>query len=78
MHVRNRVTALRLAAGLSQAQLAKELGVAESSVYRWEIRETEIRDKRKGQLAAFFGVTIPYLMCHHGSEPQPREAEPVA
>lgn len=63
MQVANRLSVLRIAQRLTQAQVAKTLGVDPSTVYRWEMREVGIPDTRKVELAALFGVSVGHLMC---------------
>lgn len=58
----NRLAEIRSAAGISQMDLASELGIDKSTLYRWERGELGIKDERKLQLAARFNVTPGYLM----------------
>lgn len=58
----NRLKELRLAAGLSRPALGRELNVDPMSLFRWENGGRGIKDERKLQLAAYFGVSVCYLM----------------
>lgn len=58
----NRIRDLREATGLKRHELAVELGVDPTTVYRWEKGTTAIDDDTKHQLAARFGVSIEHLM----------------
>lgn len=63
MNVPNRLADLRLAAGLTCAQIAERVERDPSTVYRWEIGEHRIPDDVKPQLARMLGVTVGDLMC---------------
>lgn len=58
----NRLSELRVAAGLSQSALARELEVDQVTVWRWEKGRMAIRDAHKLALAQRFGVTVAWLM----------------
>ncbi len=62
VQVSHRLTEQRLAAGLTQAQLAERIGVHETTVYRWEVGAVDMPQRRMRDLAALFGVTVGYLM----------------
>ena len=57
-----RLKELREERGLSQAQLAKEIGVNHRSISNWEVgaREPDIKNIKK--LCKFFGITAGYLI----------------
>lgn len=59
----NRLMELREAKGLLRSQVAAELRVDQSTVYRWETGRSSIPDPAKSQLAEMFGVTRAYLMA---------------
>lgn len=63
MRVKRPIVVLRKEASLSQAQLAKMLGVSQTAVSQWEISKTfpDIRVAMK--LATIFGVTIEDLLA---------------
>jgi transcriptional regulator with XRE-family HTH domain len=61
-HIANRIRAARLAAGLSQQQLATILGTHQSAVSGWE-RGLAPRAYRLPQIAAALGVTVDALVC---------------
>jgi transcriptional regulator with XRE-family HTH domain len=56
------IHALRVAAGLSQDQLAEKLNVSRAAVSSWETGEHTPRGKRLKLLASTLGVTVPDLM----------------
>lgn len=58
----NRLGEIRETLGLSQAAIAKHLGVHESTVSRWEADISQIPDERKQQLAELLGVSVSFLM----------------
>ena len=53
---------LRMARGISRAQLGAELGFTERSVGRWENGESDpvLGDLKK--MAAYFGVSVAFLI----------------
>jgi transcriptional regulator with XRE-family HTH domain len=61
-YVPGRLRILRIASGLSQAFVAKEVGVSTSMLRRYERGETRVPEDRQEQLAEFFGVCVPWLM----------------
>jgi transcriptional regulator with XRE-family HTH domain len=58
----NRLQELREAAGVKRHELAVELDVDPSTVYRWEIGRTSIPSDLIPRLAARFGVEPAHLM----------------
>jgi transcriptional regulator with XRE-family HTH domain len=56
------VHALREQAGLSQAQLAKKLGIAQRSYSQWERRPVALRHDQLEALAAALGLTLAGLV----------------
>jgi DNA-binding transcriptional regulator YiaG len=58
----NRLAELKKVQGLSYTQVAAALGVTEITVRRWENRSSGIPDRHKVELAALFGVSVPWLM----------------
>ena len=57
-----RVKELRLEHGLTQEQLAKELGYKKNSVCNWEIRGKEPDFDMLIRLALMFNVSTDYLL----------------
>lgn len=58
----NRLRELREAAGLKPYDIAAQLRVDQSTVYRWENGLSPIPDGAKLDLAERYGVTASYLM----------------
>lgn len=58
-----RLRALRKRAGLSQPNLAAELGVATSTVLKFEQGDTVPDAKVLARMSDFFGVSFDYLLC---------------
>lgn len=56
-----RLKELRLKAGLTQAEVAKELNVNQSAVHLWETGRTRIARKHHENLARLYGVTVSEL-----------------
>ena len=48
--------------GLSQAQVADKLGIAQQSYAAWERRTTALRPEQLIQLAELFGTTVDFLV----------------
>ena len=63
-----RVHALREAAGLSQAQLAAKLGLAQRSYSQWERRPVALRHDQLEALAGALGVTMAELVGAPGTK----------
>ena len=57
-----RLKELRTGAGLTQAQLAKQLGVTQSTIGNWESGCRVPRTETARKVAAFFGVSTDYLL----------------
>lgn len=53
---------LRVLSGLSRKQLGEALGLAERSIGRYENGESEPALGELRKMAAFFGVTVAYLI----------------
>jgi transcriptional regulator with XRE-family HTH domain len=66
-HISERIRAARLAAGLTQKQLAARLGTHQSVVAGWE-RGLAPRAHRLPQIAAALGVTVAALVCDQSDE----------
>ena len=58
----DRLRWLRTRAGLSQADVAEQVGMSESQVLRWENDKAEPDSKSLRKLARMFGVTADYLL----------------
>ena len=63
-----RIAALRREAGLSQTELAQELGISASAIGMYEQSRREPSAQMLVQLAKKFGVSVDYLLT--GREPQ--------
>ena len=57
----NRIKQLRKAKGMSQAQLAKEVGIVKQLVSYYELEKRKPRPEMWQKLADFFNVSVPYL-----------------
>lgn len=57
----NRLKELRKAKGLTQEELANEMGVTKLTISRWENEERQIKSDKAKQLADYFGVDLGYL-----------------
>jgi transcriptional regulator with XRE-family HTH domain len=58
----NRIRELREKHELSRPELAVELGVDPSTLYRWETEGSEVPDEMKRRLAERFDVSREHLM----------------
>ena len=59
-----RIRTARKAKGLSQVVLANHLGVAQTSICRWEAGHTSPSDIYRGPLAHALGVDPAWLFAH--------------
>lgn len=62
MQIGEKIRTLRKAAGLSQQQLADELGISEKSIQRYERGKNPPGSHATKILATYFGVSTDYLM----------------
>ncbi|WP_341861828.1 helix-turn-helix domain-containing protein [Gymnodinialimonas sp. 57CJ19] len=62
----DRVTGAREAAGLTQPELAKRLGVKVKTVRGWENDQSEPRANKLGTLSGVLGVSMMWLLAGHG------------
>lgn len=58
----NRLKSLRKEVGLSQGELAKEVGVSYRTIQNWENGVNQIKPDKAQLLADYFGVDVPYLL----------------
>ena len=62
MNLPKRITKARIAAGLSQADLAAKLGISAGTVGGWETGRHRVRVSRIAKLAAVLDVSVAELM----------------
>lgn len=60
----NRLKLLRKEVGLSQGELAEEVGVSYRTIQNWENGVNQIKPDKAQLLADFFGVDVPYLLAY--------------
>lgn len=60
--------AARINAGLSVAQVVKELSVSDAAVYQWETGITMPNAKRLSEIAKLYGVTVDELLSVKSKE----------
>ena len=63
----NRLKQLRKEKGLTQQEVADEIGVTKRTYIYWENGENQIKINKASQLADYFGVSVGYLL---GYEPE--------
>ncbi len=63
----NKLRELRKAKGLTQQEIADEIGVTKRTYIYWEKGERQIKPEKAQQLADYFGVSVGYLL---GYEPE--------
>lgn len=61
----DRLKKLRVARGLSQAQVAKDLGLPQKTYCNYERNEREPNSTILIKISAYFGVTLDYLLDYH-------------
>lgn len=71
--LRNCIAEKRKAMHLSQAALARALGVHRSIILKWERGDMGISDKSLKNLARFFQVTPAELIPDYAVVPEPEE-----
>ena len=64
----NPIKALRKERGLTQVQLAQELGVDQATVSKWEIGRAYPEAKYALKLSEYFGVTVDYILNNESDE----------
>ena len=57
----NRIKELRLKKGISQHRLAKEIGISEQSISKYEHNKRNPKIDKLQKLANYFGVSVSYL-----------------
>ena len=68
MYFANKIKALRLAKGISQEELASQLGYQRQTASQWERLGAVPRTEALQKLADFFGVTIDELLGREVSQ----------
>ena len=71
----DRVAGAREAAGLSQDELARRLGIRSKTLQGWEEDLSEPRANKLQMLAGVIGVSLKWLMTGQGEGPSPPTAE---
>lgn len=66
----NRLKQLRKEKGVTQQEVADEIGVTKRAYIYWENEESQIKTKKASQLADYFGVSVGYLL---GYEPESKQ-----
>lgn len=61
----DRLKKLRIARGLSQAQVAKDLGIPQKTYCNYERNEREPNSTFLIKIGAYFGVTLDYLLNYY-------------
>ncbi len=71
MKLSERIQHLRKSRGMSQEELAEEIGVSRQAVSKWESEQSMPDLEKVILLSDFFGVTTDYLL--KGREPEPQQ-----
>lgn len=71
------ISAMRNAAGLTQAQLAEKLNYTDKAISKWERGESIPDIAVLWKLADMFGVSVDWLISDHGTKAQTPDAEAV-
>jgi transcriptional regulator with XRE-family HTH domain len=67
----DRLAAAREAAGMSQNDLARRLGVKTATLRGWEEDQSEPRANRLSMLSGLLGVSLPWLLTGEGEGVDP-------
>ena len=70
----DRIAAAREAAGMTEAECARRLGVRQATLKGWEDDQAEPRANRLQMLAGLLGVSLRWLMTGEGDGPAPGES----
>lgn len=62
MQFSNRLKELRIKENLSQADFAKEIGIPQSIIAKYEKNQIKVTVERLIKIADFFDVTLDYLV----------------
>lgn len=71
------ISAMRNAAGLTQAQFAEKLNYTDKAISKWERGESVPDIAVLWQIADMFGVTVDWLISDHGKSESTPDAEAV-
>jgi len=74
-NIAQRIQALRKARGLSQEELAEQIGVSRQAVSKWEAEQSQPELEKLILLSEYFGVSCDYLI--KGVEPEARAEKPL-
>ncbi|WJM93419.1 helix-turn-helix transcriptional regulator [Pseudomonas brenneri] len=73
-----RITRARLAKGLNQSQLARDLGVSPQAVQNWETGKANPKGERLSSLATILGVSVDHLVSGVPLKMWPSEVDGTA
>lgn len=76
MNLANRIQTLRKARGISQEELADQLGVSRQAVSKWESEQSQPELDKLLQISDFFGVSCDYLLRGAAGQGMPEQASP--
>lgn len=76
MDLLERLSELREKRGLTQAEVAEELGVSRQAISRWETGKIKPSTDNLRRLGKLYGVTLDYLMGGGVEEPGQTPLEP--
>lgn len=76
MELKDRIAAVRKAAGLTQEQMGELVGVTRQAVSKWESGQTVPDAITIGRLCLALHVSADYVLL--GREPEETDAEPAA
>ncbi|MCM1216837.1 MAG: helix-turn-helix domain-containing protein [Lachnospiraceae bacterium] len=75
MNIADRIQRLRKGKGISQEELADQLGVSRQAISKWESEQSSPDIEKVIIMSDFFGVTTDYLL--KGIEPVPNETAAI-
>ena len=76
-NIATNISAMRNAAGMTQAQFAEKLNYTDKAISKWERGESVPDIAVLWQIADMFGVTVDWLISDHGSSEATPDAEAV-
>ena len=76
-NIATNISAMRNAAGMTQAQFAEKLNYTDKAISKWERGESVPDIAVLWKIADMFGVTVDWLISDHGSSEATPDAEAV-
>ena len=63
MNINNKIKEIRRERGITQAELAKQIGIARNTLSYWENGKSDVDTANLKKIAAYFQVSTDFLLC---------------